>query len=316
MNTKTTHNPKSVTTCHSANARTCPLPPSVNYHVNTSCNFGCHFCFATFEDSKAELGATMLKRDAQLALVDRLIDAGAEKITFVGGEPTLIPWLDELLERAKSRGVTTMIVTNGFLLTEPLLDRFAPHLDWIAFSVDSADDAINRASGRAGKKSGLVLSADELLRRAEMARSRGIKLKLNTVVHRLNQAEDMSAFVARLRPRRWKIFQVLPVEGQNCGSVDALLIKTSDFEAYIDRHRHLEAKGVRVVPESNDAMRGTYAMVDPAGRFFDNTKGGHHYSRPILEAGVNEAFAEINFSTERFVERGGLYAWAETERSR
>ena len=32
-------------------------------------------------------------------------------------------------------------------------------------------------------------------------------------------------------------------------------------------------------------MTGSYVMVDPAGRFFDNTSGYHTYGRPILEGG-------------------------------
>ena len=292
------------------------LPQAVNYHVNTNCNFGCKFCFATFEDSKALMGACMLKPLERVALVDRLVAAGVSKITFVGGEPTLIPNLPELLKRTKAAGVTTMLVTNGVLFRGALFERLVPHLDWVAFSVDSADEGINQASGRAGKRNGQVLPVDELLRRAELARQRGVRIKLNTVVHRLNWEEDMSDFVAALKPERWKIFQVLPVEGQNSGSVEELLIDRPRFDAYLERHRGLEAKGVKVVPESNEAMRGSYAMVEPAGRFFDNTSGGYRYSRPILEVGVEAAFEEVTFSAEKFEERGGIYDWSESEEVR
>ncbi|WP_230469694.1 viperin family antiviral radical SAM protein [Lujinxingia vulgaris] len=294
------------------------LPLSVNYHINTHCNFACKFCFATFEDSKAELGGCMLKEQQQLAILDALVAAGAEKITFVGGEPTLIPWLPKLVERAKKSGVTTMIVTNGFRLEGELFEALAPNLDWIAFSVDSADVAINRASGRAAKKGGGVLPAAEMVRRAAIARNRGIRIKLNTVVHQLNCKEDMSDFVAAMKPERWKLFQVLPVKGQNDGSVESLLIERSQFDAYVERHRHVEACGVEVVPECNDAMRGSYAMVDPAGRFFDNTEGGHTYSKPILEVGVEAAFKEVSFDAQKFEARGALYDWAndgDSERS-
>ena len=294
----------------SKHARQRELPPSVNYHINTHCNFACKFCFATFEDSKEELGGCMLKKEEQFALIDALVAAGVEKLTFVGGEPTLIPWLPELVARAKASGLTTMIVTNGWRLQGQLFEALAPHLDWIAFSVDSADEETNRQSGRAQKKGG-VLPAAEVLRRAEMARARGIRIKLNTVVHRLNCEEDMSEFVAALRPERWKLFQVLPVEGQNDGSVDELLIEREEFEAYVARHEHLESCGVDVVPESNDAMRGSYAMVDPAGRFFDNTDGGHTYSRPILEVGVDSAFRDVSFCGVKFEARGGVYDWAD-----
>jgi len=61
------------------------------------------------------------------------------------------------------------------------------------------------------------------------------------------------------------------------------------------------------VVEENEDMQGTYMMVDPAGRFFDNTKGYYTYSKPILEVGVESALNEITYDFDRFIERGGLY---------
>ncbi|MBA2661629.1 MAG: radical SAM protein [Bradymonadaceae bacterium] len=284
-----------------------PLPPAANFHLNTSCNFKCKFCFAQFDDTKAFLGGCMLSKAQQLEIIRALPSHGVEKITFVGGEPTLVPWLVELITEAKAGGMTTMIVTNGSRLSEALLDGFAGRLDWLAFSVDSADCGLNRASGRAQR--GQTMAAGQILALSEQARERGLRIKLNTVVHRINALEDMSEFVGRLGPERWKIFQVLPVEGQNSGEVEELLISEAMFAAYVERHRHLEARGVRVVAENNAAMRGSYAMIDPAGRFFDNTQGGHSYSRPILEVGVGAAFSDIAFCAQRFEERGAVYDW-------
>ena len=56
-------------------------------------------------------------------------------------------------------------------------------------------------------------------------------------------------------------------------------------------------------------MTGSYVMVDPAGRFFDNASGAHTYSRPILEVGVEEAFRQVSVDSRRFLSRGGLYDW-------
>lgn len=56
-------------------------------------------------------------------------------------------------------------------------------------------------------------------------------------------------------------------------------------------------------------MRGSYAMVDPAGRFYDNIDGPHHYSRPLLEVGVDAAWADVGFFMARFEERGGRYSF-------
>ncbi len=54
-------------------------------------------------------------------------------------------------------------------------------------------------------------------------------MKLNTVVTALNCREDMSAFVLRFQPERWKVFQVLPMAGQNDGDVEPLLIDDDSF---------------------------------------------------------------------------------------
>ena len=50
-------------------------------------------------------------------------------------------------------------------------------------------------------------------------------------------------------------------------------------------------------------------MVDPLGRFFDNVAGRLHYSRPILEVGVEEALRDVQFDLVRLQNRGGVYPW-------
>ena len=56
-------------------------------------------------------------------------------------------------------------------------------------------------------------------------------------------------------------------------------------------------------------MRGSYAMIDPLGRFYGNATGAHVYSRPILEVGVEAALAEVGCEVGRFDARGGRYTW-------
>ena len=56
-------------------------------------------------------------------------------------------------------------------------------------------------------------------------------------------------------------------------------------------------------------MTGSYAMVDPAGRFFDNMEGRHHYSSPILEVGLQQAWSQVRFEHTSFISRGGQYDW-------
>lgn len=48
-------------------------------------------------------------------------------------------------------------------------------------------------------------------------------------------------------------------------------------------------------------------MLDPLGRFFQNTKGYIEYSRSILEVDLLEALAEVGWDREKFIKRGGVY---------
>lgn len=284
-----------------------PIPPAVNFHLWKPCNLGCRFCFADFNDDhrlRAVRGG-LTEPDAR-RILEMLRPAGVEKLTFVGGEPTLCPHLPVLLRRARDLGFVNTLMTNGFRL-QHLLEAVPDCIDWVGLSVDSADETTQAALGR-GRGDHVAKSIEHFRHLHE----RRIRVKLNTVVTSLNWQEDMTCFVLSTRPERWKVFQVLPIEGQNTGKVEPLLITRDQFQAFVDRHRGLAAHGITVAAESNEDMTGSYAMIDPLGRFFSNVGGRHVYSPPILEVGVAAAFSAIAFDPARFDARGGRYDWGAT----
>lgn len=281
--------------------------PSINYHIWKPCNMRCKFCFATFQDGKSVLPKGHLREEDATALVDVLCEAGFRKINFAGGEPTLCPWLPNLIRRAKRFGLATSIVTNGSRITPEYLRPLSGNLDWIALSVDSVNPCILRHTGRMTRRG--PMSADTYLKITRDIKRHGIRLKVNTVVNRLNHEEDLSAFIRSAGPERWKIFQALAVEGQNDRDIADMAVTPNEFRAYVKRNSEGVGHGVEVVPESNELMTGSYIMVDPAGRFFDNTQGRHTYSKPILETGVSAALEDIDVYPDRFSARQGLYDW-------
>lgn len=286
---------------------------AVNFHLWEPCNMRCKFCFATFQDVKNTiLPKGHLPEEEAVKVVEALADFGFEKITFAGGEPTLCKWLPRLIRTAKNRGLTTMIVTNGTHLTDSFLEENKNHLDWIALSVDSLQNQTNIDSGRAiiGKK---AISRNEYVEIANRIKRFGYGFKINSVIHALNHQEDFCSFIELVNPERWKVFQVLPIVGQNDGKVDEFKISRQQFETFKKRHSKLDNL-TQIVYENNSEMQGSYAMVDPAGRFYDNVDGKHNYSEKIIDAGVFEAIKQVNYSTEKFLNRGGLYDWKRDEK--
>lgn len=270
------------------------LPPTLNIHIVKNCNFKCSFCYAHFREAGATLDLATWK-----SIINELLGNGARKINFAGGEPTLYRKLDVLIECVRGLGGTASIVTNGTGLPK-LLATCRP--DIVGISIDSASDAVNSQLGRG--KGDHATRVGEL---AKLVHATGARLKINTVVTKLVLGEDMGGFITLLRPERWKLFQVLPIRGENDGKVEPLLITRAEFDAFVARHLHLEMYGIKVVPESNEAMTGSYAMIDPDGRFFDNTRGTLSTSDPIQEVGVQAAWGQVAFSREKFALRGGEY---------
>ena len=280
--------------------------PTVNYHLLEACNMSCGFCFATFQDIP-DLSRSHREDDA-FAIVDALCMAGFRKINFAGGEPTLLPWLPQLIQRTHSHGVTTSIVTNGSRISGDWLDSLEGSLDIAALSIDSVAVETQRKIGRVEKGRGKEpLSEARYLALGEMIRARGIRLKVNTVVNKYNCTEDLRPFILAIGPERWKVFQALPVVGQNDARIGEMTVTADECQRYVERNRTVEESGIAFVPENNKLMTGSYVMVDPRGCFFDDTKGRHTYSRPILEVGVSEALDDVVVHVGRFRERGGLY---------
>lgn len=290
---------------------------SVNFHLNKECNARCGYCFAAFRGVKK---GDRLTPAEQGELIDRLVDGGVGKINFAGGEPTLEPHLGDLCRRIKERSrgkCAVSIVSNGYDL--PLLiEESAEWIDWAALSLDSGDDRVNAAIGRT--KPGIPY-VEGMLEIGEMLWSRGVGVKCNTVVNRYNVDENMSEAIRRLAPRRWKLFQMLPVVGENKGNAADYEVSGEEFQGFVERHRHLSDAGVRIVPEDNAHMTDSYLMIDPKGRFYWHVpQGGSRglkygapvlkkYGDPILKVGLEEALKPVRFSERTYHARGAEYDW-------
>lgn len=279
--------------------------PSVNYHLWERCNMRCKFCFARFQLKKQE--SKEVRRKKSLAVIEEATRAGIAKMTFAGGEPLLCPWLTDALKYSKELGMTTMVVSNGSLVTDQWLDENARYVDWIAISIDSLTPATNLASGRAvgGVR---PLDARDYLSLATRIRRHEIRLKVNVTVSRFNVEENPSLFLLEAHAERLKILQVLPIYGQNDECFADLEISPEQFSSFVRRLDPLR-KSCQVVVEDNEAMTGSYLMIDPQGRFFSNTGGLYRFSRPIWRVGWDAALTEIGTSAERFLKRGGIYRW-------
>ena len=276
---------------------------TVNFHLIKNCNYCCEYCYARFEDVKER----QLAKAEQQELIKKLAESKRfRKINFAGGEPTLIPYLPELVKYAKSLGLETSIVTNGSKIDAEWIKNISPFLDILALSVDTLnyDTNIKIGSNQRGK----VLDIDKVKEIAEACHYSGIKLKINTVVSSFNKDEKLTDFINEITPFRWKILQATQVKGQNDKNFHKISVTSEDFSLFCKNNQIELSDEIKAVCESNDLITGSYVMVDFAGRFFDNSEHKHNYSDSILEVGVKAAFSQINVDDKKFAQREGNYS--------
>lgn len=282
-------------------------PIVINWHVTEACNYRCGYCYAAW--AKPDEREVIRDAASTRALLESLFahfavrgDGSRPRLNFAGGEPLLLKErVLSTMKLARRIGFDVSVISNGSSLDMSYVSALAPELSVLGLSIDSIQPEVLTAIGRQDQR-GRQLDFSLLARCIDVARclNPDLVLKVNTVVSSANWHEDMSGVIQQLSPHRWKALRVLPVVNRNLEVTDA------QFRSFVERHHSLE--GVMVV-EDNEDMQGSYIMVDPTGRFFQNRPGkhGYDYSPSILDAGAGEAFSRIGWSALKFE---GRYAKA------
>jgi len=285
---------------------------AVNYHFTRKCNYKCGFCFHTAKTSHVE------SLDNAKRILEMLVQKKCKKINFAGGEPFLPEYKDKLGEMVKYckeelKFESVSIISNAYFIKEEWFEKYSKYLDILGVSCDSCNEATNKKIGRgAGNHMAKVKAA------ADLCHKYGVIFKLNTVVNAYNWEEDMTEFIATLNPKRWKVFQVLPMVGENSGdgalrNVTSFLISSEQFQQYVERHSALASI---LKEEDNTIMRSSYILVDEYGRFLDcsNVSKGKAPTSSMLDVGIDKAWEQLvnseygGYDEKAFVERDGNYA--------
>jgi len=280
-------------------------PVVINWHVTEACNYHCSYCYAKWQrpdraDLIRDLGATTALLHSLHSHFGPVAGGPRPRLNFAGGEPLLhADRVVSAMRLARSIGFDVSIITNGSRLNERAVADLAPELSLLGLSIDAVVPAVLAAIGRQDRRT-RQLDLGTLSRHVARARriNPALALKINTVVCSANWQEDLSGVISDLAPQRWKVLRMLPVASWD------LEASEMQFRAFVERHSSL--KGVMSV-EDNDDMVGSYIMVDPTGRFFQNRSGasGYDYSPPILDVGAADAFSRIGWSALKF---DGRYA--------
>lgn len=280
----------------------------INWHITEKCNYNCTYCFAKWgrpnelhnsidavEQLLDNLANYFIRGDS---LLKRKLGYKSVRLNLAGGEPTILGGaLSTILLLAKQRGFRTSVITNGHYLETKRFNIPNNTLDMIGISFDSQSQKTRLELGRADHKGKSFCS--ESLKNALYTlkgTQHGIKVKINTVVNKLNWNENFSDLISIIKPDKWKVLQVMPY-GDN-----EMLISDEQFQCFVNNHCQ------QVLPisvESNSDMLESYIMIDPMGRFYQNLISGYgyNYSECINKIGAEKALKQVSFNESVFVNR-------------
>ena len=147
-------------------------PLSINLDLTSACNYACPFCV----DSKLiNAGKTLALADIK-TLIDTLHTYGLRSVILIGGgEPTLYPDFEAVVEAIKGKGIQLGIATNGSRLkkVEAIANRLEEK-DWVRISIDAASEKTFKALHHPRTK----LTLRQILEKARKIKERNPRVSL------------------------------------------------------------------------------------------------------------------------------------------
>ena len=189
-------------------------PYRMDLALTYGCNNNCAHCY-----NEPGRGKKMLNFEQWKTVLDKLDETGVPHVVFTGGEPTLIPFLPDLVAYADTLGIVTGMNTNGRLLrNEELTRKLADaSLDHVQVTLESIHPDIHDAM--VGAKG----AWEETVAGIRMAVRHNIWINTNTTLLKSNASPEaiyaLSDFLKELGVRTMGLNALIySGKGKNVGS--------------------------------------------------------------------------------------------------
>lgn len=199
--------------------------------VTDRCNFRCTYCMPheIFGDDYAFLPKDQLLTFAEISRVARLFASlGVKKLRITGGEPLMRRDLAKLIEELiQIEGIEDIgLTTNGLLLRPYAQELYDAGLRRLNISLDALDSELF------SKMNGRGIAPDEILTNIEFAKEIGFKIKVNTVIQKGVNEQEILPLAAYFKERDIMLcfIEFMDVGNDNGWSFDKVVTKREMFD--------------------------------------------------------------------------------------
>lgn len=228
--------------------------------LTEKCNLRCTYCMPA-EGIPLMPAAHLMSADEIFEIASHFVKRGVDKIRLTGGEPTVRKDFNQIIERLSSLPVKLALTTNGLTIHRHIEVLKKANIDVINISIDSLDR-------EKFKKITLRDQYEQLKENMNLLDAQGFRLKLNVVLLKGINDDEIISFINLSKDRNWQIrfIEFMPFDGNNWDrsktvSLEAIL-KTAESQYSSSQIKRLKdaandtAKNYKI-----EGFSGSFAVI-------------------------------------------------------
>ena len=228
--------------------------------LTEKCNLRCTYCMPA-EGIPLTPAAHLMTAYEIFEIASHFVKRGVDKIRLTGGEPTVRKDINQIIERLSSLPTKLALTTNGLMIHRHIDVLKKADVDVINISIDSLDR-------EKFKKITLRDQYEQLEKNMALLDSQGFRLKLNVVLLKGINDDEIIPFINLSKDRNWQIrfIEFMPFDGNNWDrsktvSLEAIL-KTAESHYGSSQIKRLKdavndtAKNYKI-----DGFTGSFAVI-------------------------------------------------------